>query len=69
MMLFSDVLIFQPALLVELGHAVVTEAAVKLQAIGCAVVLGEVSRTLLPGVAPLAVFPKLLRSRRWWPGF
>ena len=65
-MLFSNVLVFQPPLLVELGHAVVAEAAIELQAIWCAVVFGEVARPLLPRVASLAVLPDLLRSRRCW---
>ena len=68
MVLLSNVPVLQAALLVELGHAVVTVAAVKLQAIRRAVVLGEVARAFLPGVAPLAVFPQLLRSGRLWSG-
>ena len=67
--LLCNVPVLQAALLVEFGHAVVAEAAVELQAIGGAVVFGEVPRALLPGVAPLAVFPQLLRSRRFWSGF
>lgn len=69
MVLLSNVPVFQAALLVELGHAVVAEAAVELQAIGGAMVFGEVPRALLPGVAPLAVLPQLLRSGRLWSGF
>lgn len=69
MVLFSDVPIFQPPLLVELGHTIVTAAAVELQAIRRAVVFGEVGRALLPGVASLAVLPELLRSRCLWPWF
>ena len=68
MVLLSDVPILQAALLVELGHAVVTAAAVELQAIGSAMVLGEVARALLPGVAPLAVLPQLFRSGCLWSG-
>lgn len=67
--LLSNVPVFQAALLVELGHAVVAEAAVELQAIGGAMVLGEVPRALLPGIASLAVFPQLLRSGCFWSGF
>lgn len=65
-MLFSNVLVFQPPLLVELGHTVVAEAAVELQAIWCAVVFGEVAGAFLPRVAPLAVLPELLRPRCCW---
>ena len=68
MVLLSNVPILQAALLVESGHAVMTVAAVELQAIGSAMVLGEVARTFLPGVAPLAILPELLRSRRLWSG-
>lgn len=69
MMLLSNVPVLQAALLVELGHAVVAEAAVELQAIGRAMVFGEVPRALLPGIAPLAVLPQLRRSGRLWSGF
>ena len=69
MVLLSDVAVLQTALLVELGHPVVTVAAVELQTIGGAVVLGEVAGAFLPGVASLAVLPQLLRSGRLWSGF
>ena len=67
MLLLSNVLILKPALLIELGHAVVAMAAVKLKAIWCAVVFGEVAWALLPCVAPFAVLPKVFLT--WRPGF
>lgn len=68
MVLLSDVPVLQAALLVELGHAVVTVTAVELQAIGRAVVLGKVAGAFLPGVAPFAILPQLLRPGRLWSG-
>lgn len=61
-------LVFKSPLLVELGHAVVTIAAVELQAIWCAMVLGEVAGTLLPGVAPFAILVQMLWSWCSWLG-
>lgn len=64
MVLFSDVSVFQSPLLV--GHAVVTAAAIELQAIRRMVVPGEIGSNFLPGVASLAILPELLRSRWFW---
>ena len=68
-LLLSNVLVLQSSLLVELGHAVVAEAAVELQAIWCAVVLGEVAWAIFPSVAPLAILPKVFGTRCPWFGF
>ena len=65
-LLLSNTLVFKPTLLVELGHAIMTKAAVELQAVWSAVILGEVTRALLPGVAPLAVLPQVVWTRCPW---
>ena len=59
-LLLSNMLIFQASGLVELSHAIVTVAAVELQAVWSAVVLGEVMRALFPTVTALAVLPQML---------
>ena len=62
-LLLSNMLIFQASGLVELGHAIVTVAAVELQTVWSAVVLGEVIGTLFPAVAALAVLPQTFWTR------